>query len=60
MTTKDGTGVYHYYSGGIQELTCDSSSCSFSQKVQLTNQEVNYRSSWPNIIPIPDSLATCS
>jgi len=59
VTNKDGTGVFHYYSGSIAELTCDSS-CSFSELVQLTNQEISSRSAWPNIIPIPDSLATCS
>ena len=59
ITTKDGTGVYHISGKDVQELTCDSSLCQFGPKFTLTGQEFS-RDSWPNVIPIPDSLATCS
>jgi len=60
VTNKEGTGVFHYWSNEVTELTCDSSSCSFSPNQKLTNQEISHRSEWPIIIPLPDTLANCS
>jgi len=59
IATEDGTGVYHYYTSKVEELTCTTTSCTFSDPFELTTQE-NNRRSHGNIIPIPASLASCT
>merc|ERR1711988_375724 len=36
LTNMEGTGVYHFYGRDYTELTCDTSKCSFSPRVTLT------------------------
>jgi len=59
LTNLDGTGVYHHYGGVVSELTTDGTSWSFSDHYTIQNQN-HGRVSWPNIIPIPDTMANCS
>ena len=58
LTNLDGTGVYHHYGGVVSELTTDGTSWSFSDHYTIQNQN-HGRVSWPNIIPIPDTMANC-
>ena len=58
LTNLDGTGVYHHY-GGVSEITTDGTSWSFSDHYTIQNQNHGCVS-WPNIIPIPDTMANCS
>ena len=59
LTNLDGTGVYHHYERAVSELTTDGTSWSFSPRYAIQNQNHD-RNSWPNIIPIPDTMANCS